>query len=236
MLLGLGAITHRETEMQRRVFSGLGVGLVGLVIVMLISGFQRLVLYETAYGFSRLRTYTHVFMIWLALLLVVVVVLEIIRRERLVALAMVLASFGFVISLNVLNVDAFIVRQNIQREINGDASQTVAHGRDDLDADYFLNLSDDAVPELVTAFLNQSLPVALREKVGAALACKRYDREQDSRKYPWQSFHLSRFSADLALDGVDKELAAYKIIDTDWPIMVKAPDGEEFSCSPYYYD
>ena len=65
LLLGLGAITRRETETQRRVFSGFGVVLVGLVIVMLISAFQRLVLYETAYGFSRLRTYTHVFMIWL---------------------------------------------------------------------------------------------------------------------------------------------------------------------------
>ena len=66
LLLGLGAITRRETEAQRRTFSGLGVGLVGLVLVMLVSAFQRLMLYETAYGFSRLRAYTHVFMIWLA--------------------------------------------------------------------------------------------------------------------------------------------------------------------------
>src|SRR5215216_2554533 len=55
MLLGLGAITRRETESQRRIFSGLGVGLVGLVIVMLVAAFQRLTLYEMAYGFSRLR-------------------------------------------------------------------------------------------------------------------------------------------------------------------------------------
>ena len=82
LLLGLGAITRREHEMQRRAFSSLGVGLVGLVIVMLVSAFQRLMLYEEAYGFSRLRTYTHVFMIWLGLLLVTVVVLEVLRRER----------------------------------------------------------------------------------------------------------------------------------------------------------
>ena len=68
LLLGLGAITRRDTESQRKTFSSLGVGLVGLVLVMLISAFQRLALYESAYGFSRLRAYTHVFMIWLALL------------------------------------------------------------------------------------------------------------------------------------------------------------------------
>src|SRR5215213_2387555 len=80
LLLGLGAITRRENENQRRTFSILGVGLVGLVIVMLVAAFQRLGLYEAAYGFSRLRTYTHVFMIWLALLLVTVVILEVLRR------------------------------------------------------------------------------------------------------------------------------------------------------------
>ena len=70
LLLGLGAVTRRESESQRRVFSVFGVSLVGLVLVMLVSAFQRLILYEQAYGFSRLRTYTHVFMIWLAVLLV----------------------------------------------------------------------------------------------------------------------------------------------------------------------
>lgn len=236
MLLGLGAITRRETESQRRTFSGIGVGLVALVIVMLVSAFQRLVLYEEAYGFSRLRTYTHVFMIWLALLLVAVVALEIFRRERVIGLAMVLASLGFVISLSLLNVDSFIVKQNIQREIRGAADQTFTQGRVDLDAQYFLDLSDDALPALVEAFLNESLPDAVNEKVGAALACKRYDRELDQRVIPWQSFHFSRFYADRALAQVKKKLDAYKITDTDWPVLVETPGGEEFSCRQYYYD
>ena len=140
LLLGLGAITRRESDIQRRAFSGTGVGLVGLVMVMLVSAFQRLVLYETAYGFSRLRTYTHVFMIWLALLLVAVVVLEILRRERAIGFAMVLASLGFVVSLGVLNVDAFIVTQNIQREVNGtgaDLDNSGVNRRAELDTTTF---------------------------------------------------------------------------------------------------
>jgi hypothetical protein len=234
LLLGLGAITRRETENQRRTFSILGVGLVGLVIVMLIAAFQRLGLYEAAYGFSRLRTYTHVFMIWLGLLLVAVVILEVLRRERLIGLGMVLASLGFVISLSLLNVDAFIVKQNVQREIRSTTDKTFAQGRADLDAQYFVDLSEDAIPSMVSAFHSKSLPVSVKEKVGAALACKQYEGKQDTRTYPWQSFHFSRWNADIGLNQVKKELDAYKIIDKEWPVKVKTPAGEEFPCYQYY--
>jgi len=236
LLLGLGAITKRDTESQRRTFSGLGVGLVGLVLVMLVSAFQRLMLYEAAYGFSRLRTYTHVFMIWLALLLVTVVVLEIMRRERAAGLAMILASLGFVVSLTLLNVDAFIVEKNVQREIRGTADKSLTQGRVELDAQYFLDLSDDAVPALASTFHNKSLPVSVREKVGAALFCKQYEREQDKRKLSWQSFHLSRFTADRIFVDIKKDLDAYQITDTQWPMKINTPSGEEFSCYQYNYD
>jgi hypothetical protein len=236
LLLGLGAITRRESEAQRRTFSILGISLVGLVIVMLVSAFQRLVLYEEAYGFSRLRTYTHIFMIWLGLLLVTVVVLEILRRERMAGLAMVLVSLGFVISLSLLNVDAFIVHQNIQRELRGTADKAFTQGRSDLDAQYFLDLSDDAVPVLVEAFTNKSLPDTVHDKIGAALVCKRYDSGQNARDLPWQSFHFSRWNVSRAFEKVNANLDTYKIIDTDWPVKVETPDGEEFSCWQYYYD
>jgi hypothetical protein len=237
MLLGLGAVTRRETAGQRKTFSILGVTLVGLVLVMLVSAFQRLALYEFAYGFSRLRTYTHVFVIWLGLLLVAVVLLEVLRRERSIGLTMVLALLGFVISLGVLNVDAFIVRQNVQREIQGaGAATTATQGRPDLDAQYFLGLSDDAVPALVEAFSNKSLTEDVHEKLGAALACKQYERQQDAREIPWQAFHISRYLADLRFAEVDGELNSYKILDKDWPVMVETPGGEEFSCWQYYED
>ena len=234
LLLGLGAITRRENSTQRRIFSNLGVVLVGLVTVMLVSAYQRLVLYESAYGFSRLRTYTHVFMIWLGLLLVAVVLLETIRREHAVGLAMLLAALGFIVSLGLLNVDAFIVQQNIQREVEGVKMPT----RDSatLDAQYFLDLSDDAVPPLVSAYEDDSLPEPVREEVGASLACIRYTRSLDKRALPWQSFHFSRYFADQAFGKVNKELNAYKITDNEMPVTVQTPGGVEFSCWQNYYD
>ena len=236
LLLASGAITRRETETRRRTFSMLGVGLVGLLIVMLIAAFQRLVLYEAAYGFSRLRTYTHVFMIWLGVLLVAVVVLEVLRRERAIGLAMIVTALGFIVSINILNVDAFIVNQNVQREIRSTTDKAFARGRADLDAQYFLDLSDDAIPPLVNAFQSKSVPETVKEKIGAALACKLYERQQAVSQISWQGFHFSRLNADTAFQQADKELDAYQIVDKDWPVMVETPGGEEFSCFPYYYD
>ena len=237
LILGLGAITRRETEAHRRTFSSLSSVLVGSVIVMLVSAFQRLILYETAYGFSRLRTYTHIFMIWLGMLLVVVVALEITRRERALGLSMVLAALGFVVSLNLLNVDAFIVRQNIQRELRGAGEANLPeNGRVDLDTQYFLNLSDDAVPALAAAFKNENLPAAVEEKVGVALFCKRYDREKDDQAVPWQSFHLSRLNADRAFVQLKKELDGYEVVNPDWPVTIRTLTGNEFSCQQYYDD
>jgi len=231
MLLTLSAVTKRDTETQRRIFSGLGVALVTLLMVMLFSAFKRLGLYEEVYGFSRLRTYTHVFLIWLGLLLIVTIALEILRKEHLFTLAMLIASFGFAVSLPILNVDAFIVNQNIQREMH-----TQANDSTDLDAQYFLDLSDDAVPVLADAYNDKALPNNIHEKVGAALACVRYNRGLDDRKLSWQSFHFATLNADNALASIKNDLKGYKINDTDYPATVSTPSGEQFSCSTYYYD
>ncbi len=235
MLLSLSGVTRRESEGQRRAFSGLGAGLVILVLVMLVSAYQRLVLYESAYGFSRLRTYTHIFLIWIGLLLVVTLVLEILRRERAFALAAVIAALGFAVSLSLLNVDAFIVKQNVQRELRGQTKAQDDFSRVELDSSYFLDLSDDAVPALVDAYRASSTPAPVKEKLGAALACIRYERHTDSRDLPWQGFHLSRFYADQALASVKSSLDKFKLNKADYPATVTTPSGADFSCS-YYYD
>jgi hypothetical protein len=231
MLLTLSAVTKRESETQRRVFSGLGVTLVVLLLVMLFSAFKRLGLYEEAYGFSRLRTYTHVFLIWLGLLLIVTIALEILRKEHLFTFAMLLASLGFAISLPILNVDTFIVNQNVQREI-----RTKANDSTNLDTQYFLNLSDDAVPALVSAYQAPSLPDTVREKIGASLACIHYNRGLDTHEANWQSFHFATLNADKALTSISKDLKGYKFNDTNYPAQVTAPSGNQFSCSTYYSD
>jgi hypothetical protein len=158
-------------------------------------------------------------------------VLEILRRERQFMFAALVVSLGFAATLPILNVDSFIVKQNIRREINAQSADRV-----DLDAQYFLDLSDDAVPALVAAYRTPSVPDSVHEKLGAALACVNYERGQDQKKLTWQSFQFARFNADQALALIQKDIKGYKVTDTDYPATVTTPSGGEFSCSSYYYD
>ena len=121
LFLGLSFVTKKEMRGARRLFSVLGVLLFALVSVILVSSFQRLLLYEDAYGFTRLRTYTHVFIIWLGALLLAVSLLELFQKQGYFALATLAAAIGFVVTLNVINVDGFIARQNVARMANGAA-------------------------------------------------------------------------------------------------------------------
>lgn len=238
MLLGLTSITKRETETQRKIYSGLGIALVALLLVMLVSAYQRLGLYEAVYGFSRLRTYTHVVLYWIGLLLIATIVLEIFRKEKYFTAALLFASFGFAITLPILNVDAFIVRQNIEHGITLSQmpSSGISRSDDALDEQYFVQLSDDAVPALVAAFKDRSVAEDLHRQVGASLACIQHERNKSEEKNTWQSFHWARFQADLALDSVSRALDEYEVSGEDWSPVIIDPTGEEFQCLSYYMD
>ena len=219
LFLGLSSLTRR-TEKERKIFSGLGITLVLLVLVMLVSAFQRLTLYETVYGFSRLRTYPHVFMVWLGALLITVVALEIMRKQRAFAPALAFAIIGFAATLNLLNVDAFIVRQNVLRSA-GDAK---------LDIAYLASLSDDAVPALTKMLDESSVSPMTREAVSASLICHWYQNESRfNETYPWQSFHLSHWAAFQTYTAINP-VEGYTINDDDWQLRVTSPTGIEFDC------
>lgn len=200
ILLCLSMFCRRVQVRQQRVFSWLGAGMVVLVLVMLTSAFQRLTLYEEAYGFSRHRTYTHVFMIWLGLLLVALVVMEIIRRQRLFTLVAVLAAFGFAVSINLLNVDGFVARYNIQRSLDD--------GRE-LDTAYLKSLSNDAVPSIADAFRSESTPEPVRSQLAAVLADFDLRLDEPDEDDSWRSFNLSRWHAERELRSLEAELEPY---------------------------
>lgn len=189
LFIGLSVLTKKAEENSQKLFSGLGILLVSLVSVILVSSFKRLLLYEEAYGFSRLRMYTHVFIIWLGVLLLAVILLEVFSRQRHFALAAAAAALGFALTLNIINVDGMIVQQNVNRTVRGES----------LDIAYLASLSEDALPAL--ADLYNTDDGDLNPEIRAALACHaelnhQYDYQNHPyRSFPWQSFHLSRFRA-----------------------------------------
>ena len=221
LYLVLNTITRTEKRGAKIAFSVLSILLMANVTVILASSLMRLMLYEQAYGFSRLRTYTHVFIYWLAALLVVTIVLELIHKRGHMGLALLIVLVGFGASVAILNVDGFIVNQNVRQAGSGEA----------LDVSYLNSLSTDAVPAMIHQYSNPAVPVATREKLGASLACRQKVTNNPS-ELPWQEFNLSQANAYQLLQKNASTWQQYQPyqMDNEWYILV---DGEEIACSSF---
>ena len=221
LIKGLSEITKFDTTKKRKIFTGFTIGLVALVLVILVSAFERLYLYETAYGFSRSRAYAHIFIFWLGILLVSLVIMEIVHRQRAFANVALMVAFGFAVSLNLLNVDKFIASNNINRTVQGEQ----------LDISYLSTLSSDAIPTLVNLYSSDRFSPEIHESIGTSLVCygeitKNNTRPQDH----WQSFNLSEWFAMRDLRKIQPDLNLYRVSDSSWPINVISPEGTEYQC------
>ncbi|MDY6846245.1 MAG: DUF4173 domain-containing protein, partial [Chloroflexota bacterium] len=223
----LSMITKRERQIQGRLFSALGLTLVGLVVIILISAYTRLNLYETAYGFTRLRTLAHVFMIWIGLLLAGVAVLELTKKMKRVASILIIFIVGFGLTINLLNIDRFIVNQNITRTIYGVDNKAES----DLDSGYLFSLSADAVPSLVEFYTDNNTPDDVRDEIGGVLACK-FAAMEKSQDKSWVSYHYSRNQANSLLEKQSENLGAYPVSYDMYTWFVEV-NGEVKSCSGF---
>ena len=219
MILSLGSFTRRENETERRAYSALSVVIVAEVMVILVSAFQRINLAIDWHGYSRLRLYPQIFLVWLGLLLIVVAALEVLRRERYLAFAAALASIGFAVSLSVFNVDASIVTHNLER---------VAQGKN-LNVPHLASLSADAVPALVEKFNDPFLPTDVHEGVGAILVCYVYSIRPD-KELDWRSFNLSNWQARESLQQIQPQLTTYRYNDKKGPPRIRTPNNVLYEC------
>jgi hypothetical protein len=141
LLCALAVATRRETRGQRRGFNAASAALIALVLGLLASAFQRMLLYEQAYGYTQLRLYTQGFMIWLVVVLGLFLLGLLRDKPRVFVLGSFSAALVGLALLNIANPDAMIVRENVARY--------QADGK--IDAYYLSELSADATPELVAS-------------------------------------------------------------------------------------
>ncbi|HEX3051974.1 MAG TPA: DUF4173 domain-containing protein [Aggregatilineaceae bacterium] len=193
LVLALDFVTERKPH-HERWFRGASMGLIVMALVILASAFQRLRLYEDAYGFTRLRVISHVFMVWLAVLFAVLALNLYRIRPNLFWYGSAAVALGFCVTLNVMNVDAFIAGRNVDRY----------RDTGKIDVGYLITLSDDAVPALVD--LLDELDVdsaewhALRIELNGRYAILNSDHEQRSRSF--LAFHYGKWRAWKALDDL----------------------------------
>ncbi len=219
LILGLSSFTRRDSEDQRRVHIGLNAIIVTEVMVMLVSAYQRLMLAIDWHGFSALRLYPRIFMIWLGILLVTIIVLEILRRERYFAFAFLLASFGFAVSLALFNVDETTITHNLAR---------VKQGKN-INVGHLASLSSDAIPTLKDSFNDPSFSTENHEGIGAILTCYLNSPLMASSD-DWRAYNLSRQRAKQILDDLAPLLESYRFNDKKYPVRVRTPSGVYHLC------
>ncbi len=189
LILGLHRLGKRGEHGQTLSFNALSSLMIGLVIVILISAFQRLLLYETVFGYTQLRLYSHIFMIWLGISCLWFVITLWWHPYRF-AIGAFVAALGFLVTLNFVNPDAFIARQNLAREtIKVQPDFGSSRVSMDLDAYYLTQLSDDAVPVLVAEMANLDTDERLVLQHHFARQFRRLEERVEEQR--WVSYHLA---------------------------------------------
>jgi hypothetical protein len=203
LLCGLAVVTPRVEIRQRRAFGAACAAMIALVLGLLASAFQRMLLYEQAYGYTELRVYTHSFMIWLALVLGLFLLALLREKPQLFTFGGFASALIYLAVLNIANPDAVIVRENIGRL---SAPQAQASRADEqVDAEYLTRLSADATPALVAAL--PQLDDASRQVVMQALAQQYQQLATQQHENGWPSWHVGRATAAWAIEravGDDK--------------------------------
>ncbi|MCX6055851.1 MAG: DUF4173 domain-containing protein [Chloroflexi bacterium] len=226
LYLGLNTISKRENRFAKVGFSAVSILLLANVLVILSSSLQRLMLYENAYGFSQLRTYTHVFIYYLAGLILVTIVLDVIRKRGHFALVLLICIVGFGATLPIMNVDRFIAQKNIQRAVSGE----------DLDVQYLNSLSIDSVPVSLDQYLNGKLPTSVEVALGYSLSC-RAALTDDATRIPWQGFNIGGWNGYGLLHENPQIRSEYKVYQTSDLVWSYRLNGKEIPClGPYLMD
>ncbi len=203
LILVLNWITRRESKRQIKWFNLFSSVLIGLVLLILVTAFWRMRLYEQAYGYTELRLIVLVFEGWLALLLIWFLV-TLWRAPERFALGFLIAALGFAATLNLINPDALIVRHNLERY----------RATSDLDMAYLTSLSADAVPLLVAALdevagdealfyaptcYDEACQVTMSVMLSDELL-RRYEAMNEDRGWlAGRSYHAARYRANRAL-------------------------------------
>lgn len=225
LIIGLDTITLIRTHKEKQIFSWLYTGLVLANLVILISAFTRLNLYEAAFGYTRLRMYSHVFIIWLGILLLAICALVWKRNLQQFANVFLLFLVGFTATLNLFNTDAQIVNRNILR----------AQSSETLDNAYLGSLSSDAVPALVSHFQKAPFSESFRAELGAAILCFQLNNGDQLNRDEWQSFSISSYRAKSILEEISSDLTNFSIKKDDGNSIVIDQDGIETNCSQEIY-
>ncbi|EGW36828.1 DUF4173 domain-containing protein [Desulfosporosinus sp. OT] len=181
LLLSSIKFTQKDGSFVARTVQLLHSLLIICTVVILLSAYFRMSLYEAAYGYTYLRVLTHFFMVFLGVLFLIAFYKIWNEHMSLLKPYIVITIVAYMI-INFANIDVLIANKNINRYLET--------GK--LDTHYLRNLSYDSIPELVDLLNDEKLSNEIRKYL--------IEQQQNlSKKGSWQSFNLSQHKAKQVL-------------------------------------
>lgn len=209
MLLASHWLLRRDNAKNEAIFRVLAGVQVALLFVIMASAMQRLVLLtgELGYGWTTVRFYPMVFMIWLAVVFAWFGWTVLRGRRNNFAWGALWSAIVILGVTNLMNPDDFIVRKNIQ---------LMQQGRD-YDAYYSTGLSDDAIPAIF-----DGLP-AMSENDRCLTMSRLYGRLVAARGEDGiRSWNASRERA-------------YSLLETNSGMLLNGPGCTEYLPNVHYF-
>jgi len=136
-------------------------------------------LYDSAYGFTRLRVIVYIFLIFEAIGLLATLVY--ITRHNFNILTVYAAVFlAFYLTLNLVKIDELIAKRNVEMYFSGQA--------EDIDIDYLMSLSPDALPQIIRLTESNVQYVTRIKTINHLKEMSVYYAQMGNN---WQSYNLS---------------------------------------------
>ncbi|MEO1443880.1 MAG: DUF4153 domain-containing protein, partial [Chloroflexota bacterium] len=107
---------------------------------LLVFAWLRINSYIDVYGYTHRRVWVQVFMPWMVVLFAALLLHLFHVRRNVFSTGALLVVIGYLVTMNLLNINMFVGRHNVDRYLSGEH---------ELDLCYLLDLSADAAPQLI---------------------------------------------------------------------------------------
>lgn len=185
LLMSSIRFTRKDGKLVARTVRILHSLLVLFTMIILVSAYSRMSLYEAAFGYTYLRVLTHSFMIFLCVLFIIAFY-KIWNEHISLLKPYIVVTLTAYMLLNFVNIDVLIAKNNIDRYVE----------TGELDTHYLMNLSYDSIPMLVNLLNVEKGSNNIKNDIKNYLGER---QKRLSKKQAWQSYNLSQKKAKQVL-------------------------------------
>lgn len=184
---------HRKPS-NSRIYKWLSSLIIFLTLVILLSAFRRLWLYETMYGFTEIRFYGYVCIIvlWLAFLIILHKIL-VFMKEWHFLISIISLCIGALLICNIINPESFITTSNTTKNYRGSLK---------MDSSYISNRSEDAVDGMIQTYATLSGVEKEDMEIQFCRMLRKWKKE-----YSWQEFNYAKYHAWKILSARESEFS-----------------------------